>query len=487
MTKKHNLDSMFNPSSIAVVGVSTNPQGWGTTGFARQLLEIGFPGKIYPINPKANEILGLKVYPNVSAIPDRVDYVIIGIPAPGVPDVLKDCVTAGVKHVHIFSSGFGETGEEEGKALEQRITQIIGESHLNVVGPNCMGLWVPASKLAPWGPKPTGTGSVAFLSQSGGHGELFISFAQGLGINLSKVISFGNARGLQAIDFLEYLAIDPNTEIITIYLEGIKEGTRVTQLIKQINRTKPVIVWKAGLTDSGSRAVASHTGSMAGERKIWDAFFAQTGAVRANSLEEIIDVVLAFQHLSRPQGRRTLLLGGGGGNSVAFADVCSRHGLNVPPLSEKIRSELNTYIRLAGNSTRNPLDVWEVQSNPKLFNRSMTLALSDPAIDLAIIDRHVGDIDEDDPNDPFHQERKKQQLEVNDFIMNFAKKTPGNKPLVVAMNLFGNDPASVASAAQLRRTFNIAGVPAYASPDKAALALSRFIQYHEFQKTAFNS
>lgn len=197
---------------------------------------------------------------------------------------------------------------------------------------------------------------------------------------------------------------------------------------KQMNHIKPIIVWKAGLTDSGSRAVASHTGSMAGERKMWDAFFAQTGAVMANSLEEIVDVVLAFQHLSRPQSQRTLLLGGGGGNSVAFADICGRHELEVPPLSEKTRKELNTFIRLAGNSTRNPLDVWAVQNDAKLFGRSVELSPSDPAIDLAIIDRHVGGMDEDDKNDPFHQDREKQQLEVNDFIINFAKKHPAANP-----------------------------------------------------------
>ena len=149
--------------------------------------------------------------------------------------------------------------------------------------------------------------------------------------------------------------------IISIYLEGIKEGSRVTQLIKDINRTKPVIIWKAGLTESGSRAVASHTGSLAGNGQIWDAFFKQTGAIRVNSLEEIIDVVLAFQYLKPPRGKRTLLLGGGGGNSVAFADICGRQDLEIPPLSEKTRKELNEFVRLAGNSTRNPLDLWMVQ------------------------------------------------------------------------------------------------------------------------------
>ena len=482
MPEKHDLDTMFYPESVAVVGASANPQGWGGTGFIRRLRENNFPGNIYPVNPKATEIQGLKAYPDVQSIPEHVDFVIVATPAPVVPAVLEDCVAAGARNVHIFTSGFGETGEEEGRQLGEKVSDIIQQSNLQVVGPNCMGIYVPASKLAAWGAKPAGTGHVAFLSQSGGHGEFLTAYAQGLGIHFSKVISFGNALGLQAIDFLEYLGNDPDTEIITMYLEGIKDGGNVTRLIKEINRTKPVIVWKGGLTDSGSRAVASHTGSLAGESRIWDAFFAQTGAVRVNSLEEIVDVVLPFLHLSPLHGRRALLLGGGGGNAVAFADICSREGLEVPLLSEKTRNELNTFIRLAGNITRNPLDVWMVQTDVDLFRRSMEISFADPAIDLAIIDRHAGDYDDDDDDDSQHRkEHRKRQRQVNDFIINFAQENPYHKPLVLAMNMLGNDPRSAASAARLRRKFAAAGVPTYSSPDNAARALARFIKYHEFQ------
>jgi len=486
MHQKHELNSMFYPGSVAVVGASANPKGWGGTSFISRLRDIGFPGRLYPINPKATEVLGLKAYPDVQSIPEPVDLVIVAIPTLGVPNVLEGCISAGVQNVHIFSSGFGETGEDEGKQLERQITEIIQRGNLRVVGPNCMGIYVPASKLAPWGARPTGVGPLAFLSQSGGHCELLTVSAQQLGVYFSKVISFGNASGLQALDFLEYLGKDPDTGIIAIYLEGITDGNRVTQLIKEINRTKPVVVWKGGLTDFGSKAVASHTGSMAGEGRIWDAFFAQTGAVRANSLEEIIDVVLTFLHLPPPRGRRTLLLGGGGGNSVAFADICSSQGLEVPPISDNTRKELNTFISLAGNSTRNPLDIWMVQDDVNLFHRAMELSVADPAIDLAIIERHVGDSTDDD-NDYNPQDHKKRQREINDSIINFAKKTSDKKPLVVAMSMFGNDPANVASAARLRQEFAIAGVPAYVSPDSAARALTRFVKYHEFQMRIENN
>jgi len=344
-----------------------------------------------------------------------------------------------------------------------------------------MGLYVPASRLAAWGAKPAGVGPVAFLSQSGGHGEILTTYAQGLGVYFSKMISFGNASGLQVPDFLDYLHQDPDTDIITMYLEGISDGNRITRLIKEINRTKPVIIWKGGLTESGSRAVASHTGSLAGESRIWDAFFAQTGAVRANSLEEIIDVVLAFQHLRPAKGRRALLLGGGGGNSVAFADICGRQGLEIPPLSENTRNELNSFIRLAGNSTRNPLDLWEVQWDNQIFRRVVERSMADPDIDLGIVDRVVGDIDADYYDEEHREVREKGYREANDFLISFAKDNPYKKPLVITTNMYGNDLNGAGAAERLRRDFVSAGVPAYGSLESAARALDRFIKYHEFQ------
>ena len=481
MPEKHALHNMFYPKTVAMVGTSPNPQGWGGTSFLLRLLNIGFPGKIYPIHPKATEVLGLKAYPNLQSIPEPIDLVIIAVSAPRVPQILEDCIAVGAKNVHIFSSGFSETGEEEGEKLEQQIKEIIRRGNLRVVGPNCMGLYVPASKLAGWGVKPAGTGHLAFLSQSGGHGEILTAYAQSMGVYFSKIISFGNASGLQVANFLEYLRQDPDTHIISIYLEGIKDGHRVTQLIKDINRTKPVIIWKAGVTESGSRAVASHTGSMAGEGQIWDAFFKQTGAVRANSLEEIIDVVLAFMYLKPCYGRRTLLLGGGGGNSVAFADICGRQGLEVPPLSEKTRHELNTFIRLEGNSTRNPLDLWMIQRDAPLYRRVMEITMADPAIDLVIADRIVGGLEAFDDDEHLHGDQNIGLQEVNNFLIDFAKNNPYNKPMVVSLDLYGNDLHVADKAAQTRLKFVTSGIPAYPNLETAARTMARFTNYHEFQ------
>lgn len=478
MSEVHTLDTMFHPKSVAIVGASSNPLAWGGTSFLKRLQKLGFDGSLYPINPNDTEIQGLKAYPDVRSLPEPPDLVIIAIPAPAVSQVLEDCIATGVKNVHIFTSGFAETGLEEGHILDAKITEIIQQGGLRVVGPNCMGLYVPRSKLAYFGAEPVGSGPVALISQSGGHAEMLTDYAQDLGVYFSKVISFGNARGLQVIDFLEYLAQDPETSIITLYLEGIKDGNRVTRLIRSINRTKPVIIWKGGLTESGSRAVASHTGSLAGEGRVWDTFFAQTGAVRAGSLTEIIDMAMAFLHLKPSCGKRTLLIGGGGGNSVAMADICSREGLEVPRLAEETRKELNTFIRLAGSSARNPVDAWMLQENVNLFRRALELAVADPVIDLVILDKYVwNDEDDDRPS-----EGSQNAAKMNDFLIDFARNNRFGKPVVLSLNGRANAPQSAVSVAKLCRQFAQAGVPTYVSQQNAARALARFVEYHQYQQ-----
>ena len=474
MSSARVLDSLFFPKSVAVVGASANPAGWGGTSFLQRLKKRGYSGRLYPVNPKSTEVEGLKCYPNVQSIPEIPDHVIISTPAIAVPQILCDCVTANVKNVHIFSSGFSETGEEDGKKLDEEITAIIKNSDLRVVGPNCMGIWVSASKLCAWGAEPKGLGSVAFLSQSGGHGEYISELGQSLGVYFSKIISFGNAKGLQAYDFLEYLETDPDTKIIACYFEGMKDGNRVTRLIQHINRNKPVLVWKGGLTTSGAQAVSSHTGSLAGEERIWKAFYAQTGAVPVGSLDEIIDTAMAFLYLKPAAGKRTLLMGGGGGNSVALADICGREGLEVPWITDTTRQEMNKFIRLAGNSTRNPLDIWSVQDNPDDFKKAFDLGLADPNIDVAIMEKQIMW----DSDEPEHIERHKK---ADGLHIEYCKNNTSGKPIVVAATSMANMEGPSSYRAQLLTRFVTSGIPAYSSTVSAARALSRFVAYHEFQ------
>ena len=469
------LDSLFFPKSVALVGASANATGWGGTTFLTRLQKRGYTGRLYPVNPKALEVAGLTCYPDIKSLPEPPDHVIIAIPAPGVPQVLRDCITRGVKNVHIFSSGFSETGEEEGRKLDAEVTDIISHSDLRVVGPNCMGIWVPKGKFCAWGADPVAEGSLAFLSQSGGHGEYVGEYGQSLGVYFSKIISFGNAKGLQAIDFLEYLENDPDTKMIACYFEGMKDGNRVTQLIRRINRTKPVLVWKGGLTESGARAVSSHTGSLAGEEKVWQAFYAQTSAVPVGSLEEIIETAMAFQHLTPTAGRRTLVMGGGGGNSVALADICAREGLEVPHITAETRAELNKFIRIAGNSTRNPLDIWSTMEEPDTFRKAFDLALADPNIDVAILEKQgFGD-----DSDPEHAERHRK---ADEFAINYLCHNSSGKPIVVAVTTMANMESAATYRARVWSRLAKAGIPTYPSTVSAARALNRFVAYHQYLK-----
>jgi len=475
------LDSLFFPKSVAVVGASPKATGWGGTSFLTNLQKRGYEGRLYPVHPTATEVSGLKAYPDVKSLPEIPEHVIIGIPAPGVPQVLRDCVTRGVKNVHIFSSGFAETGEEDGKKLDAEITEIINNSDLRVVGPNCMGIWVPGGKFCAWGAEPKGLGSLAFVSQSGGHGEYVSELGQSLGIYFSKIISFGNAKGLQAVDYLEYLENDPDTTMIACYFEGMKDGNRITQLIRRINLTKPVFVWKGGLTTSGARAVSSHTGSLAGEERIWKAFYAQTGAVPVSSLDEVIDMAMAFKYLKPAIGKRTLLMGGGGGNSVALADICGREGLEVPPVAEFTRQELNQFIRLAGNSTRNPLDIWSTQEDPVAFKKAFDLTLADPNIDAAILEKQLFG---DDNADPEHMERHRK---ADEFTIEYLNHNGSGKPIVVAVTSMANIEGAATYRARLWTKLARAGIPAYPTTVAAARTLSRFIGYHQWRAGVDNA
>ena len=233
---------------------------------------------------------------------------------------LKDCAASGSKNVHIFSSGFKETGEPEGLRLQGQIEKIAAEGKLNVIGPNCMGLYVPKSRIVTWVAPPEESGPIAFITQSGGHAQDFTNYASThFGLYFSKVISYGNALTMDSTDFLEYLSHDEETKVIAMYLEGVKNGRKLLDLMTRINRKKPILLLKAGLTESGARAVSSHTGSMAGGEKIWNAVFKQSGAVRVSSLEEMANVAAAFINCGKSEGRRVAVIGTGGGIGVAAA------------------------------------------------------------------------------------------------------------------------------------------------------------------------
>lgn len=468
----------FNPKVVAMVGVSAKAtRGAGRSmrgvGFISSYEDLGFQGRIHPVNPKATEILGRKAYPTVSAIPEPVDLVIVSVPAAAAPDVLEDCIVAGARNIHMFTAGFEETGQPEAIELGNRVREIARRGGLRIIGPNCMGLYVPAAGIGPFGGLSRESGPVAFLSQSGGHLNWFSHNGPRYGLRFSKGISFGNAYVLDSTDYLEYLATDPETGLICVYLEGVKDGRKLLSQVSEINRTKPVIMLKAGLTSAGSRAVASHTASMAGEDAVWAGFFAQTGAVQVFSLEEMAEMAMTFRCLPPPSGNRIAVIVLGGGSSVASADICSREGLDVPALTEETQAELRSFISLAGASVRNPLDTGSVFSDVSLLQREVELVAADPNIDMLIIRPHL---------DMIGSAGSDQVDRVIDFLADFARNNPHGKPVALTFYSFVNDPEEAALRARFESTLPNKGVAVYDSLATASRALARYHRYYQAQK-----
>ncbi|MFC1944874.1 CoA-binding protein [Chloroflexota bacterium] len=477
MKRNSGLEKAFDPKAVAIVGVSSSEKKFhpGYTGlrFLRMLQSSGFGGRIYPINPRAGEIDGIRVYPSLSLVPEPLDLVIITVPASSVPVVLEDCAKMGALDVHICTSGFDETREAEGVNLEERLREVALRGGLRVIGPNCMGYHVPSAGLRMYEDVPMLQGAVAFITQSGSYGTYLVRQCAAEGIGFSKVISYGNALIMDATDYLEYLATDPETQVICMYLEGVKDGRRLTELVRRTNLVKPVIIWKGGLTESGARAVNTHTGTLAGDKQIWDTFFKQTGAIRVYSLAEMADILMTLLRLRSALGRRVAVLGNsGGGTNVARGDICAEEGIEVPVLSHEIRKKLMEFVSLVNQSVINPMDVPGVFVDASQLERAVSLVSADHLIDFIIL--HISD-------DFFNiigskKDSTEQIFAFKKCILGFADDSWGGKPVVVAKQTLDRDGDVSNFTQHLRET----GIIIYGSLRRSCRALSRFARYHEF-------
>ena len=416
------LDPIFHPRSVAVAGVSTQRPGFAGMGigFLLSLMELGFPA-VYPVNPRYPEIEGVKCYAGVLDIEGPVDHVISSVPAHVVPKLVEDCIAKGVRSVHFFTAGFRETGDAEMADLEKQVVGRLTAAGIRVFGPNCMGLYVPESKLAFMPGFPTEPGPVGFISQSGGNAGEMVYTAAVRGIRFSKVVSYGNAADVDESELLSYLAADPQTEIICAYIEGIKDGRRFFEAMRRAASAKPLVVLKGGRTAAGTRAVMSHTASLAGSLQVFDSLCRQVNAVRVNSVEEMADLAVAFRYLqpflsqeaagfnpqmdtqsnpqvdtqsnphsrtqSNPQtGGSVAVVGGGGGFSVFAADEIDDAGLQCPVLPERTQKALAEINPVAGTSVRNPVDTIAIFEPQKL---EQTLRILGEAENIDVIMYHT--------------------------------------------------------------------------------------------------
>ncbi|MBS7648449.1 MAG: acetate--CoA ligase [Candidatus Bathyarchaeia archaeon] len=349
------LEAFFSPKAIAVIGASRESWKVGHKVF-RNLVDSGFTGELYPVNPNADEILGFKCHKSVRDISGDVDLAIIVVPAKIVPSVVEECGIKGVKGIVVISAGFGETGRE-GVQLEQEVVNICRKYGMRMQGPNCLGLISVQSHVnASFAPAMPLPGNIAFISQSGAIGSTILNWAVRNEIGFTKFISLGNEADLNAADFLEALGEDEDTKVIGLYIEGVKEGERFIEVARKVTRKKPIIAIKAGTTDAGVRAVSSHTGSLAGSDTAFSAAFKKAGIIRVDTLEDLFNLVLALGSQPIPKGNRVLIVTNGGGPGILAADACEKMDLELPLLEYEVREELRKLMPPHA-SLNNPLDV----------------------------------------------------------------------------------------------------------------------------------
>ena len=346
---------LFAPKTIAIVGASSTSEIIGNT-FLRRIKDYGFKGDIYPIHPKADEIDGYKAYPSVAETPKPVDYCYIAVGAARVVDVIKSS-KGRLKFAHVISSGFGEVSE--GVELQNQLVQTAHDNDCRVIGPNSLGLYSPRGGITFVEESSKELGSVGVISQSGGLGTDIVARGQRRGVKFSGLVSVGNCADIGPTELLEFYLDDPQTKVIGAYLEQVHEGRKFFEALKASQGKKPVVILKGGRTAQGSRAAASHTGALAGNDQVWLALSKQTGCILADTLDEFLDILLAFQNLEPRDDRpsdRIALFGNGGGTSVLASDFYARRGLSIPPFDAKTVDALRELNLPPGTSIDNPVD-----------------------------------------------------------------------------------------------------------------------------------
>ncbi len=349
------LKKFFSPHSVAVVGASRE-QGKLGSQILRSILEGKYSGKVYPVNPKATEISGLKCYPDILSIPDIPDLAVVVVPARFVISVIEECGKKGTKAAVVISAGFKESGSE-GKQREQELVRISKRYGCRIIGPNCLGIIDTYSNLnVSFAPVMPEKGNIAFISQSGALISAVLDWSRKQKIGFSRVISMGNMADVSESELIEACAVDDRTDVILFYVEGVKDGREFINRVSKITRRKPVIAIKAGLTGSGSRAASSHTGSLAGMAEAYSAAFEKTGVLQVSSMEELFDLSLVFAYQPVMKGDRVAIITNAGGPAVVATDAVEKQSLRVAPLSEETMSVLKNNLPPAAN-IHNPVDV----------------------------------------------------------------------------------------------------------------------------------
>jgi acyl-CoA synthetase (NDP forming) len=349
------FQKLFHPRNIAFIGASSVPGKWGFV-IPANIIKGGFKGKFFPVNPNCSSMFGLPCYPSLSDIKEEVELAVITVPAKLASSVIDECIVKKVKSVVLITSDFSETGKE-GALLEKEIAKKTKAAGVTLVGPNTMGIYNAYSKLNILMPFVEAfPGYVSIVSQSGNVGAQLMTECVKHGIGINKLISSGNEANIKCEDYISYLVTDEKTKVIALYIESLKEGQKFINICKEFKAAKPIIIYKAGKTQGGKLAAASHTGAMAGSTEIYRSVFKQCGVIEAESIEEMIDIIGGFLSYPVPKGNKVGIITIGGGWGVIAADECESHGLNLPQLSNDILTRFNSLLPKYW-SRRNPVDM----------------------------------------------------------------------------------------------------------------------------------
>jgi len=449
------LDILFRPRSGAVIGISRDPGRGG--GFIWWKIQTqGYPGKKFPVSRSCTELDGIPCYPSLADIDEPIDLVIAALPAAAIEGLLTECAQKGAKFVVIHAAGFAELGEE-GKQLQERVLRIARNYGMRLVGPNCMGLFCPESRLntiVELEPSDALPGGVAFSGQSGWATEHFVVGGNARGLRFSTIISSGNQADLNFFDFLSYFGTDPTTKIICAYIEGLSRGREVLSLASRIGRTKPVIIWKSGFSQAGARAALSHSGSIAGNRGVWLGAARSAGIVAAEGFEDLVDLAVAFSAPPFPRGKKVGIMAEAGGGGISTADACEKLGLEVNPFSPGLRDRLTDFLKdylPPFSGTSNPLDLVWLPRETALTICTRCIELMAEEVDSVVMMSYM----------PFVVPEV-----LPSFIDTVAQlRDRFRLPIYVV-------PPYAAKAGEAMKTLTIAGLPAFPSFERAARAVS---------------
>lgn len=460
---------------MAVIGASGVPFKWGND-IIRSMQMSGYQGTIYPINPREEEILGLPVYRSVLDVPDPIDLAVVTIRAEQISRTMRECIQKGIKGAVLITAGFAETGRH-GQDLQEEVVRIAGQGGIRFVGPNCMGIYSAAANLNLSLPGDVPKGSIGFISQSGTFGGIFARAAASRGCGLSSFISAGNQADLDVADYLEYLASDPETKVVAMYIEGLRDGRKLLDVGRKIAGQKPVVIYKAGKNRSIARVAMSHTASIAGEDSVFDAMCRQAGFIRVDELFSLLDAAAILSRQPLPGGDRIGILGTGG-LCMVLADTCVSLGLEVPELKEEQVKFIISDLEFPPHAPvpRNPVD----------FAGSNRTALQEVGVlnkmaQLDLLDGLICNtpITWADSSGSSVAEQEKLLARTAELLTAIPLKL--GKPVVtVSLNgiAFSNE--------LLLKAMEAAGITSYTTPEAAARAMAVLVQYAEIRRRFAN-